>query len=174
MINIQDSHFEFTKVPNVVFSDEDSADLGGPRREFFRLLMRQGIKELGVFEGPGNNVVFSHDHTVLATRKPYLAGNMVSWSILHGGPGPQCLSEDVFYLMLDQEEKVVLERAVEAIADEGFAKLAKELLQIQTDEQLAQFKRANSNWFLDQGISSYGVDQTALLQQIVKQTLLCR
>lgn len=49
MMNIQDKNFEFTKVPCVVFSGEDSADLGGPQREFFRLLMQQGIKELGVF-----------------------------------------------------------------------------------------------------------------------------
>ena len=52
MMSIQDENFEFTKVPCVVFSGEDSADLGGPRREFFRLLVQQGIKELGVFEGP--------------------------------------------------------------------------------------------------------------------------
>ena len=125
MISLQNENFGFTKVPCVVFSGEDSADLGGPRREFFRLLVQQGIKELGVFEGRSNNVAFSHDHSVLAGRKPYLAGNLVAWSILHGGPIPQCLSENIFYLMLDQEEKVVLALAVSAIVDESSAKLAR-------------------------------------------------
>ena len=174
MMSIQDKNFEFSKVPCVVFSGEDSADLGGPRREFFRLLMQQGIKELGVFEGPSNNVAFSHDHSVLAGRKPYLAGNLVAWSILHGGPGPQCLSEDVFYLMLDQEEKVVLARAVSAIVDESSAKLARELMESKTDDQLEEFNRINSDWLLDQGISTYKVDQNAMLGQIVKQALLYR
>ena len=174
MMSIQDANFEFTKVPCVVFSGEDSADLGGPRREFFRLLMQQGIKELGVFEGTDNNVAFSHDHSVLASRKPYLAGNFEAWSILHGGPGLQCLSEDVFHLMLDRAEKVVLARAASAIVDECSAKLAKELLETKTDEQFEEFKRMNSDWLLDQGINTYGVDQSALLGQIVKQALLYR
>ena len=174
MMSIQDENFEFTKVPCVVFSGEDSADLGGPRREFFRLLMQQGIKELGVFEGPCNNVAFSHDHSVLAGRKPYLAGNLVAWSILHGGPGPQCLSEDVFYLMCDQEEKVILARAVSVIVDESSAKLARELMESKTDAQLEEFNRINSDWLLDQGISTYKVHQNAVLGQIVKQALLYR
>lgn len=176
MMRIQDENFEFTKVPCVVFSGEDSADLGGPQREFFRLLMQQGtcIKKLGVFQGPSNNVAFSHDHSVLAGRKPYLAGNLVAWRILHGGPGPQCLSEDVFYLMLDQEKKVVLARAVSAIVDESSAKLARELMGSKTNDQLEEFIRINSDWLLDQGISTYKVDQNAMLSQIVKQALLYR
>ena len=32
IMGIQDTKFEFTKVPNIVFSGEDSAELGGPRR----------------------------------------------------------------------------------------------------------------------------------------------
>ena len=120
IMGIQDIKFEFTKVPNIVFSGEDSADLGGPRRDFFTLLMGQGIKELGVFEGSEHSVAFSHDHSVLAARKPYLAGNMLAWSILHGDPGPQCLSKDVFHLIFDQEEKVDLVRAV---VDESSIKL---------------------------------------------------
>ena len=176
MMSIQDANFEFTKVRCVVFSGKESADLGGPWREFFRLLMQQGIKELGVFEGPGNNIAFSQNHSVLASRKTYLAGNFVAWSILHGGPSPQCLSEDVFYLMLDQEEKVVLPRAVSAIADEGSVRLAKELLETKMDEQFEEFKRMNTDWLLDQGISLYGGEQNAMvmLGQIVKQCLLYR
>ena len=177
MMRIQDENFEFTKVPCVVFSGEDSADLGGPQKEFFRLLMQQGtcIKELGVFQGPSNNVAFSHDHSVLAGRKPYLAGNLVAWSILHGGPvHSACLIEDVFYLMLDQDEKVVLARAVSAIVDESSAKLARKLMGSKTNDELEEFIRINSDWLLDQGISTYKVDQNAMLSQIVKQALLYR
>lgn len=63
---IQKETFNFAKVPCIVFSGEDAADLGGPSREFFKLLMRGVCQELGVFEGSSNNLVFSHDHSVIA------------------------------------------------------------------------------------------------------------
>ena len=90
-------------------------------------------------------------------RKPYLAGNLVASSILHGGPGPQCLSENVFYLILDQEEKVVLAPAVSAMVDESSGKLARELMESKTDDQLEELNRINSDWLLEQGISTYTV-----------------
>ena len=37
---VEEKVFGFKKVPSVVFSGEDSADLGGPRREFLRLLIQ--------------------------------------------------------------------------------------------------------------------------------------
>ena len=84
-------------------------------KNFSRLLMQQGIKEPGVFEGPCNSVGFSHDHYLLAGRKPHLAGNLLAWS----GPGPQRFSKYVFHLMLDQEGQVVPAHAsVPAIVDE--------------------------------------------------------
>lgn len=64
---VQERSFEFTKMPCIVFTGEDSVDLGGPRREFFRLLMQAVCKEFGVFEG-NPNLVFSHDHSVIATE----------------------------------------------------------------------------------------------------------
>ena len=35
----------------------------------------------------------------------------MAWSILHGGPGPQSVAEDVFYLMFDLHDQVVPSRA---------------------------------------------------------------
>ena len=87
---------------------------------------------------------------------------------------PQCLSEDVFYLMLDQEEKVVLAHAVSDIVNESSAKLAGELMGSKTNDQLEEFIRINSDWLLDQGILTYKVDQNAMPSQIVKQALLYR
>ena len=74
---IQKETFDFAKVPCILFSGEDAADLGGPRREFFKLLMRGVCQELGVFEGSSNNLVFSHDHSVISIRKPYLGRSAV-------------------------------------------------------------------------------------------------
>lgn len=171
---VQERSFEFTKMPCIVFSGEDSADLGGPRREFFRLLMQAVCKEFGVFEGNPNNLAFSHDHSVIASRKPFLAGQFVAWSILHGGPGPQSLAEDVFYLMLELHDEVVASRAANIIPDEGIAKLATSLQEVNSDVELQDFKSANSNWLLDQGIALHGIGKGALLMQVIKQTLFYR
>lgn len=76
--------------------------------------------------------------------------------------------------MLDQEEKVVLACAVSAIVGESSAKLARELMENKTDDQLEEFNRINSDWLLDQGILTYKVDRNAVLGQIVKQALLYR
>ena len=130
---IQKETFDFAKVPCIVFSGEDAADLGGPSREFFKLLMRGVCQELGVFEGSSNNLVFSHDHSVISSRKPYLAGQLLSWSILHGGPGLHSLSEDVYYLMMDMHDDVDAERAALAIADDGAAEVARALMAVDGD-----------------------------------------
>ena len=37
---IQKETFDFVKLPCIMFSGEDAADFGGPRRKFFKLLMR--------------------------------------------------------------------------------------------------------------------------------------
>ena len=46
---IQKETFDFAKLPCIVFSGEDAADLGGACREFYKLLMRGFCLELGVF-----------------------------------------------------------------------------------------------------------------------------
>ena len=130
---IQKETFDFAKVPCIVFSGEDAADLGGASREFFKLLMRGVCQVLGVFEGSSNNLVFSHDHSVISSRKPYLADQLLSWCILHGGPGLHSLSEDVYYLMMDMHDDVDAERAALAIADDGAAEVARALMAVDGD-----------------------------------------
>lgn len=172
ILSIKDSKFDFLNEPCIVFSGEDSADLGGPRREFFRLLIKATCQELGVFEGCENSLVFSHNHAVISAKKPYLAGQFIAWSVLHGGPGPMCIAEDVFYLIMDLDEEVNATRAASVIADEVFAGLATKVVAITTEEEFAKFKDDNSDLLLDQGIGAKNKDM--LLLQIVKQALLYR
>ena len=85
---IQRSTFSFVKPVHVSFSGEEAADAGGPRREYFRLLM-SSLKNLGIFQGS----CFSHDLHLLRCKKYELGGKLVSWSVLQGGSGPNCLSQ---------------------------------------------------------------------------------
>ena len=89
--------FSFFKTVRVNFLGEDAVDGGGPRREFFRLLMKS-LKELGIFEG----LWFSHDISLLQEGKYSLAGKLIGWSILQGGPEPRCLSDEAFHLLIEK------------------------------------------------------------------------
>ena len=91
---IQRSTFSFVKPVHVSFSGEEAADAGGPRREYFRLLM-SSLKNLGIFQGS----CFSHDLHLLRCKKYELGGKLVSWSVLQGGSGPNCLSQEGFSVM---------------------------------------------------------------------------
>ena len=175
---IQKETFDFAKLPCIVFSGEDAADLGGPCREFYKLLMRGVCLELGVFEGPSNNSVFSHDHSVISSRKPYLAGQLLSWSILHGGPGLHSLSEDVYYLMMNMNDDVDAGRAALVIAEDGPAEVVRALMAVDgdSDKELEEFKNQHMEWLLNQGISlgfkRHQFSKDLLLLQIIKQALL--
>ena len=174
---IQKHNFDFAKVPKVCFSGEDAADAGGPRRELFRLLMKAVCGELGVFEGPSDNLVFSHDHLVISNRKPFLAGQIVAWSILHGGPGMHSISEDVYHLIIGQECNVDWQQqAAKAINDERCAEVANEMVKVCNGQSnFETFKTQYMDWMLDHGISPrMKDDKQSLLMQIIKEALLYR
>lgn len=76
--------------------------------------------------------------------------------------------------MLQLHDEVVASRAANIIPDEGIAKLATSLQEVNSDVELQDFKSANSNWLLDQGIALHGIGKGALLMQVIKQTLFYR
>ncbi|KAG9273569.1 G2/M phase-specific E3 ubiquitin-protein ligase-like [Astyanax mexicanus] len=97
------SYFVWHKVPNVEFVVEMAEDYGGPRREFFRLLMIELQQSFGVFFGKPGQLLFSYDQRAFALNKFYTAGKLIAWSIMHNGPGPRCLSRQLYLLMCGQK-----------------------------------------------------------------------
>lgn len=51
-----------------------------------RLLMMEVQTSLGIFEGKTGQVFLSYDQAALDQNKYYKAGNLIAWSIAHGGP----------------------------------------------------------------------------------------
>lgn len=86
---IERKRFSFFKPVIVTFAGEEAVDAGGPKREFFRLLMTC-IRESAIFSGSW----FSHDLNQLNSQKYALGGKLVAWSVLQGGTGPRCLSSE--------------------------------------------------------------------------------
>ncbi|XP_028650961.1 uncharacterized protein LOC114646789 [Erpetoichthys calabaricus] len=77
---------------------EDGIDTGGPRREFLTLLMNH-LKDRPIFDGPTGQRYLVYNANALREDEYFLAGKMIAVSVVHGGPGPHFLSEDlVLYL----------------------------------------------------------------------------
>ena len=126
--------FTFLRRLLVNFSGEDAVDGGGPKREFFRLLMRS-VKEMGILEGHW----FSHDISLLKDNKYALAGKLIAWSLLQGGPGPICLSDEGHNLLCekpyssdaaikdvsDEQPKLILHNIQNCVTEKDFATVIK-------------------------------------------------
>ncbi|MEQ2168770.1 hypothetical protein GOODEAATRI_018174 [Goodea atripinnis] len=76
-------------------------DLGGPTREFMRLLMKE-VQGMGVFEGPQHNLLFAYNQAAFDQKRFYTTGKLAAWSIVHGGPGLRCLDPILYKLMCGQ------------------------------------------------------------------------
>ncbi|KAJ7379347.1 hypothetical protein OS493_016581 [Desmophyllum pertusum] len=81
---------------SVHFIGEEAADMGGPRREFLRLLMRSLVTESGVLTGSDTRKTFSSSPIHVTQMRYFHAGRMVATSLLQGGPGINCLSPAVY------------------------------------------------------------------------------
>ncbi|KAJ4937091.1 hypothetical protein JOQ06_001675 [Pogonophryne albipinna] len=91
---------------------EEGIDLGGPRREYLRLLM-ETIAGSPMFEGKENCKSLALDSTALREDRYYLAGRAIAVSLVHGGPPPTVLSPTIFSLLV----KGSANPALEEIAD---------------------------------------------------------
>ncbi|KAG7470308.1 G2 M phase-specific E3 ubiquitin-protein ligase-like [Solea senegalensis] len=105
--------YEPNLMMSVKFSDdmgknEEGVDLGGPRREFLRLLIESMAKS-PMFEGKENSKNFALNSTALREDWYYIAGRAFAISLVHGGPPPNFLSPVVFSLLVDVSANPVLE-----------------------------------------------------------------
>ncbi|KAL7393799.1 hypothetical protein ABVT39_016110 [Epinephelus coioides] len=73
-------------------AEEDAADFGGPRREFFRLLVKAIFQDSGAFEGTPNGCTPRFDILHLQNGVYRIIGRMMSTIIVQGGEPPAFLS----------------------------------------------------------------------------------
>lgn len=96
-------NFNVSKMLKVIFVGEPSVDDGGPRREFFELLMREAFTTSGLFVGWPQNVIPTHNVQALADNKYYVVGKIIATSLVQGGQPPVCFSPAVAdYLVFDE------------------------------------------------------------------------
>ena len=70
-------------------TSEGAVDLGGPKREFFTLVL-EWIVNSQLFCGTEKSKFLSCNANYLANDFFFYAGQFIAMSIVHGGPGPRC------------------------------------------------------------------------------------
>ena len=84
--------FDVSKMLQVRFVGEEAVDEGGPRREFFHLLMTEIFKS-SLFSGFPSHVIPRHNIQAVAENTFYYVGKMISTCIVQGGEVPSCFSK---------------------------------------------------------------------------------
>ena len=83
-------NFDFKKPLKVTFEGEPAIDGGGPKREFFTIILRALMSSSAtprLFEGRNDIFLPMHNSDALRSNLYKVAGRIVAASIIHGGPG---------------------------------------------------------------------------------------
>ena len=84
----------------VTFLGEPGIDDGGPRREFFRLLLAEIGRKNSLFHGESDRRVPVHNVLALGEKIFFHIGQILGLSLINDGPGLQCLAPTVANYLL--------------------------------------------------------------------------
>ena len=91
-----------SKMVRIIFIGEAAVDNGGPRREFFKLLMHDIAKRSGLFLGLPDHITPLHNVEALERNKYYVVGKMLAICIVQGGQPPVYFSSPVSDYLYDR------------------------------------------------------------------------
>ena len=95
--------FDFNNPIRITFENESGIDGGGPRREYFSLLMKELVSPYApfrLFEGSDRRLLPMHNTDALWGGLFKVAGRMIVSSIINGGPGFPCLALPVYTYLI--------------------------------------------------------------------------
>lgn len=157
----------------VKFSGEMGLDHGGPKREFFRLAMKN-LSTSSLFEGNDDGKMFSHNLEKLEDGDYRCAGILVGMSILHDGPGLKCLHEDVYKLMTGVPLNL---NSLEILSGDSL-EILEQLRNVDNFQKRDQFLEKHGEWLLSQGFRSAWQfkpeNRHQLISSLMKQIIFYR
>ncbi|KAL2102317.1 hypothetical protein ACEWY4_001485 [Coilia grayii] len=163
-------YFKWHREPRIEFISEMADDYGGPRREFYRLLMREVQGSLGIFEGRPEDLFFTYDQRALADNKYFQAGKLTAWSLAHNGPGPRSMNKNLFMMMCGQKVKLST-MDISILLDKEQNQKMEELKNCETEEDLQRVKQSCGDWVAGCGVPTVYTaameDLPALIGQVV-------
>ena len=123
---------------SVKFSDdagtsEGAVDQGGPMREFFSLVI-QWMVNSQLFCGPEGKKMLTCQRKCLDERDYFYAGEILTMSLVHGGPGPECLSPTLFEALIkDDISKIAV--PLDDVCDQELRSSLEDLLHTTTKDE---------------------------------------
>ncbi|XP_028667124.1 G2/M phase-specific E3 ubiquitin-protein ligase-like [Erpetoichthys calabaricus] len=118
---------------------EGAVDLGGPKREYFRLCLKYLKDYSGMFEGASGSKLLSCNSAALKENCYFFAGQLIAMSVVHGGQSP-CFFSPILYKSL-------------AKGPENTEAEVEDILDIDIRNQLIEIKTATSDTQLQVAIS---------------------
>ncbi len=105
---------------NVGFEGEPAVDGGGPRREFFSLLLQKMLSptsQYRLFEGRPGRYLPMHNLDALVGGLFKVYGQIIAASALQGGPGFPCLAPPIYSYLVTSS----LETAMDTISPDDLS-----------------------------------------------------
>ncbi|XP_069109305.1 G2/M phase-specific E3 ubiquitin-protein ligase-like isoform X2 [Argopecten irradians] len=169
---VRRDNFNFCRKFKVAFSGEEGEDLGGPKREFLRLLMKDVVNDC--FHGHGENMFFQHDLDKLSKNSFEIAGSLVAFSLLHGGPGIPVLNEPLFNLLVTGDCEN-LPKVDECILDADQRQNIQTIMQASDQATYSEAIGKISEWAVENGLSVHNFrsfeDKTRLIEILIKNEI---
>ena len=97
---------DLSKHLRVTFVGEPAIDDGGPMREFLRLLLGAVISNNSLFSGDVDCRHLRHNIIELSKKTYFYVGQMLSMSLIHGGPMPSFFADPIADYIVHGIEKV--------------------------------------------------------------------
>ncbi|XP_030594559.1 G2/M phase-specific E3 ubiquitin-protein ligase-like isoform X1 [Archocentrus centrarchus] len=92
--------------------------------ENFLTLLMKHLKDRPIFDGPEGHRFLVYNANAVREDEYFLAGQMIAVSVVHGGPGPHFLSEDLVQYLAGQPS---FKPTVNLITDEEIGKALREI-----------------------------------------------
>ncbi|XP_053190794.1 uncharacterized protein LOC128374565 [Scomber japonicus] len=164
--------YDPNKKMSVKFSDdrgttEEAVDLGGPRREFLRLLM-ETLAESDMFEGPEGHLNLALSSSAVREDRYFIAGRAIAVSLVHGGPPPCFLSRTLFACIAEGPDGC--RPVLEDITDMELYSKLKQISEAKTLEELRQFTEPLTDYLATAGCLRHLtslVDKDKLLEDVL-------
>lgn len=100
----------------VTFVSEAAVDEGGPRREYFRLVIAEIANNNALFDGAIHRRVLRHNLIELQHESYLIVGRIIALSLIYGGPAPHFFARAVAEYLLGVAP---LTASIEDVPDES-------------------------------------------------------
>ena len=168
--------FQPHKKISVKFTDdiglsEGAVDLGGPTREFFSLVT-EWLLNCPLFFGKETSKFLSLNANALEEKEYFLAGEIFAMSLVHGGPGINCLAQPCYDTIVKCPAMQDLHASLNDVADYELRSSLHRLLEAaDVEEATAIIYDTKLDVVLDMAGTLQEIKKKENIQKIVQKTV---